>query len=81
VDGNELLILRGMRTLLSESRHPKSIQVEINQNLRSDIVTFMQAHGYVAVKEHHTRKGAELIESGRGLGEHAYNMIFQPKAR
>lgn len=81
VDGNELMILQGMRALLSCSRPPKSIQVEINQDQRADILTFMQSHGYIRAQEHHTRKGAELIREGGDPEDHAYNMVFRPKAR
>jgi FkbM family methyltransferase len=78
VDGNELMILRGMRSLLSGSRPPKSIQVEINPGQRTDILDFMGSLGYVVVREHLTRKGAELVDEGADPKSHAYNMIFQP---
>jgi FkbM family methyltransferase len=81
VDGNELMILRGMRGLLSGSRPPKSIQVEINMRQRTDILSLMQSCGYQATGEHHTRKGAELLENGADPEDHAYNVIFQPQAR
>jgi FkbM family methyltransferase len=80
VDGNELLILRGMHALLSNRRHPKSIQVEINADQRPDVMAYMQVHGYVPVKEHHTRKGAELFAAGKDPEHHAYNVIFKPTA-
>jgi FkbM family methyltransferase len=81
VDGNELMILRGMSALLSGRRPPKSIQVEINQDQRAAILNFMQSHGYLPAQEHQTRKGTELIEEGADSEDHAYNIIFRPKAR
>jgi len=81
VDGNELMILRGMHALLSSSRPPKSVQVEINPDQRAGILTLMQSHGYRAAQEHQTRKGTELIGEGANPEDHAYNLIFMPKAR
>jgi FkbM family methyltransferase len=81
VDGNELLILQGMRALLSGRRPPKSIQVEINRGQGADILSLMQAHGYRPTEEHPTRKGAELIENGADPEDHAYNLIFRLQAR
>ncbi len=81
VDGNELMILKGMRGLLSGHRPPKSIQVEINPGQRADIIGFMQSHGYVPAQAHHTRKGAELAGEGADPKDHAYNVIFQPRAK
>jgi len=81
VDGNELMILKGMAGLLSGHRPPKSIQVEINPGQRKDILDFMGSHGYAAVREHHTRKGAELVGNGSDPQGHAYNVIFQPHAK
>jgi FkbM family methyltransferase len=80
VDGNELMILKGMRGLLSGRRPPRSIQVEINAGQRADIFGFMRSHGYAETQEHRTRKGAELAAEGDDRKEHAYNVIFQPKA-
>jgi FkbM family methyltransferase len=80
VDGNELMILKGMRGLLSGRRPPRSVQVEINAGQRPDIFAFMQSHGYAPTQEHHTRKGAELAGKSGDPKEHAYNVIFQPKA-
>jgi FkbM family methyltransferase len=81
VDGNELMILKGMAGLLSGHRPPKSIQVEINPGQRKDILDFMASHGYAAAREHHTRKGAELVGDGADPKDHAYNVIFQPHAK
>ena len=80
VDGNELLILRGMARLLQSGNGPRSIQVEINDHLRADILAFMQSHDYALAHEHHTRKGAELLARGGQPEEHAYNVIFRPAA-
>ena len=47
VDGNELLILNGMRDLLGNSKRPISIQVEINKNDKTDISDFMGQYDYI----------------------------------
>jgi hypothetical protein len=81
VDGNELLILQGMQTILTRGRRLKSIQVEINPNQRAGIMAFMQLHGYAPVKEHHTRRGFERLSAGEDPEHHAYNVVFKPQAR
>jgi hypothetical protein len=66
--------------LLQSGNGPRSIQVEINDHLRADILAFMQSHDYALAHEHHTRKGAELLARGGQPEEHAYNVIFRPAA-
>lgn len=80
VDGNELLILRGMSQLLRSSKRPKSVQVEINKPYRDDILSFMVNHQYVLSDQHYTRYGRELIAKGGLPEDHSYNAIFRPEA-
>ena len=78
VDGNELLILQGMRKLLAGSLRPKTIQVEINRPYRDGILTFMSEHDYTLSDRHYTRYGLELIAKGNDPEDHSYNAIFKP---
>lgn len=80
VDGNELLILRGMSALLQDSQRPTSIQVEINPPTRDSIPAFMAEHGYRLCERHHTRRGQELIDQGEDPGAHSWNAVFRPAA-
>jgi FkbM family methyltransferase len=80
VDGNELLILRGMKDLLSSPQRPQSIQVEIDKRSRVDIPQFMEAHHYVASERHFTRAGLKHIERGGAAEENTFNMIFRLNA-
>lgn len=78
VDGNELLILRGMSRLLISTRRPQSIQVEINKPGKDDILSFMTNHHYFLSDQHFTRYGLELIDQGGNPDDHSYNAIFRP---
>lgn len=78
VDGNELLILRGMAKLLSSPDRPKSLQVEINLGAKDDLFAFMRDSGYRLVTKHYTRTGLRKIEAGGDPEAYAYNAIFEP---
>lgn len=80
VDGNELLILRGMKDLLSSPQRPKSIQVEIDKRSLVEIPEFMTAHHYVSSERHFTRAGRKKIERGGAPDDSTSNMIFRLKA-
>jgi FkbM family methyltransferase len=79
VDGNELLILRGMTKLLRGADRPRSVQVEINKGCKTDMVTFMEDHRYRLTETHHTRHGLELVARGAGPDDHCHNAIFRPQ--
>jgi FkbM family methyltransferase len=57
VDGNELLIVKGMRTLLSGPRRPKSVQVEINARHKAELYQLMTEVGYELIEKHFTMHG------------------------
>ena len=80
VDGNELLILRGMKDLLSSPQRPRTIQVEIDKDSRIEIPRFMEAHHYVSAEKHFTRAGLKHIERGGAPEDNTFNMIFRLKA-
>lgn len=77
VDGNELLILRGMSMLMKSPQRPKSIQVEIDIPNRDDILSFMALHNYVLSAKHHTRAGLKRISEGHDPKDMLYNAIFR----
>lgn len=79
VDGNELLILNGMRDLMRTSKRPISIQVEINKNDKADISRFMEQYDYILSAKHYTR--AELKRRARGTDaeDGIYNAIFRQR--
>ncbi len=78
VDGNELLVLRGMARLLRSPDRPRSIQVEINQRHQGEIAPFMADHGYELTLKHYTRSGLKKIARGEDPEGYAYNAIFHP---
>jgi FkbM family methyltransferase len=77
VDGNELLILQGMRGLLGSSDRPKSLQLEMNKRYRAEIEPFMQSHGYELATTHYSRTSQKQIHKGRDPDEFSYNAIFR----
>ncbi len=79
VDGNERLILRGMKNLLSSPERPRSIQVEIDKHSQEEIPQFMEAHEYIASEKHHTRAGIKRIARGGAAEDNTFNMIFRLK--
>lgn len=78
VDGNELLILRGMAGLMTGDKRPLSMQVEINLHGKEDLFAFMEALGYRLALKHYTRAGLRRIETGGDPEAYAYNAIFEP---
>jgi hypothetical protein len=79
VDGNEMLVLRGMRELLSGSRRPKTLQVEINARYKAELFAFLSETGYEHYKRHDTMLGQKLIESGRDPETVPHNALFRPR--
>jgi FkbM family methyltransferase len=78
VDGNELFILRGMTRLLRGAARPRSVQVEINQRHKDEIVPFMAKHGYELAHKHYTRSGLKRMARGEDPENYPYNAIFRP---
>jgi FkbM family methyltransferase len=79
VDGNELLILRGMQRLLGGPMRPRTLQVEINQRYRAELLSFMDQCGYVQYHRHDTAHGLEQIAQGRPAADVAHNALFRPQ--
>jgi FkbM family methyltransferase len=76
VDGNELLILEGMSTLLSGRHHPKTIQVEMNDPHKIRILEFMKEHQYSLAHKHYTRSKTNKIKNASDPETLDYNAIF-----
>lgn len=80
VDGNELLILRGMRQLLSGPTPPQTLQVEINHRYRDALFAFFEEVGFELAQRHYTLIGKQQIAAGRHPHEISHNAIFRPAA-
>jgi FkbM family methyltransferase len=78
VDGNELLILKGMSHLLSGSHRPRTIQVEMNDPHKIRILEFMENHQYRMSHKHYTRSASQRIKEGSDPETLSYNAIFSP---
>ena len=76
VDGNELLILKGMGNLLSGPHSPRTIQVEMNDPHKTGILEFMKDHQYRLADKHYTRSGSQRIKNGSDPEALSYNAIF-----
>jgi FkbM family methyltransferase len=81
VDGNELLILRGMAKFLQGRKRPKTVQAEINPRHKEALYGFMEEHGYVLSERHDTMAGKQKIASGRDKESISYNCIFRPRSQ
>jgi FkbM family methyltransferase len=79
VDGNELLVLRGMARTLQRTDKPRSIQIEMNLRGKTEIVDFLAGHGYVLADRHYTRSGLKKVTAGGDPEAYAYNAIFRPR--
>ena len=76
VDGNELLILKGMRGLLNSDRGPASLQVEINPGQRTDVVKLMEDCGYKLDHSHFTKGGKKQFEKDPSYDTVPHNAVF-----
>lgn len=77
VDGNELLIVRGMRALLSSAKPPKTVQVEINARHKQQLYQLMNELGYLLSEKHFTMSGKKQIASGHDPESIGYNAVFR----
>jgi FkbM family methyltransferase len=77
VDGNEILILEGMNRLLSGVDHPKTIQVEMNDPHKEQIMEFLQGHHYQLIQKHFTKSQSRVKEEGCDPETLGYNAIFR----
>ncbi len=80
VDGNEMLILKGMRRLLSGPDAPRTMQVEINARYRDAPFAYLAEVGFEMAEAHHTLNGKAMIAAGKDPNEIAHNAVFRPSA-
>jgi FkbM family methyltransferase len=78
VDGNELLVLKGMRSLLTRADPPRTLQVEINSRYRQELFGFMAEVGFVQYHRHYTMWGKEQLRRGHDPESVVYNALFRP---
>lgn len=76
VDGNEFLILKGMEHLLSGPHRPRTVQVEMNDPHKAEILEFMKDHQYHMSHKHFTRSENKRLEEGGNPETLSYNAIF-----
>jgi FkbM family methyltransferase len=76
VDGNELLVLKGMGELLRGSCRPLSVQVEINRRYKEEVIALMRDAGYGDGIRHDTQAGLKKIAAGGDPEAIAHNVVF-----
>jgi len=77
VDGNELMILRGMRNLLSSKNKPRSVLVEINVGENTSIDVFMKECGYELSVRNLDRPGEKKLKQGIPESKIEFNAIYR----
>jgi FkbM family methyltransferase len=80
VDGNEPLVLRGMRAHLSGGPRPRAVQVEIDPETRDEVHELMREFDYEVTERHETMAGRALIESGQDPDRVVHNVVFRPRS-
>jgi FkbM family methyltransferase len=78
VDGNELLILKGMKTLL-EHAPPRAILMEVNVRHKDELYDFMKQHGFEEIDRQYGMYGQKAIAAGVDPGSLSYNGLFKPR--
>jgi FkbM family methyltransferase len=76
VDGNEFFILEGMRHLLSGPHRPRTLQVEMNDPHKTQILEFMKDRRYRMSQKHYTRSASLRIKEGSDPETLSFNAIF-----
>jgi FkbM family methyltransferase len=79
VDGNEPLILKGMRTLLTSPSRPRSLQVEVSPRCATEIDQILMGCNYAKMERHDTDAGLRKIAQGAPAESIAYNAIYEPQ--
>lgn len=80
VDGNELLVLAGMKIVLASDARPRSVQVEVNHRYEAELDAFMQTFGYTLQERHHTHIGKRKIAAGADPLSVAHNAVYAAAA-
>lgn len=81
VDGNELLILEGMRQLLSGTQRPLTLQIEMNDPHKTRIMDLLKDHQYRLIHKHFTKSQSRRKENGCDPETLGYNAVFCQESR
>ena len=76
VDGNEMHILRGMRQVLRSPDGPTSLQVEINQGQRDEVLQLMEECQWKLDHCHFTKSGKAEFEKTKSYDLVPHNAVF-----
>jgi FkbM family methyltransferase len=76
VDGNEMLILRGMQQVLRSPDGPSSLQVEINQGQRDEVLKLMEECQWKLDHCHFTKSGKTEYEKTKSYDQVPHNAVF-----
>jgi FkbM family methyltransferase len=77
VDGNEHRILRGMEQLLTGSKRPRVLSVEVNVRGRDEMFAFMERCGFKLADRNYSLAGKKLIARGEDPEAIPHNAIFR----
>jgi hypothetical protein len=77
VDGNEIMILRGMAALLESPQAPLTLQVEMNEPHSKNIHDFMKARRYSLSHTHYTRSAVRRMQDSSQPSDSGCNAIFR----
>jgi|GEM_PF-1234501 len=77
VDGNEPLILSGMKNLLASAQAPREVQVEVNAGCVALIEEIMRDSAYDRIERHDTAAGLEQLRRGTPPEAVAHNLIYR----
>lgn len=80
VDGNELLVLRGMRRLLSSAAPPRWLQVEVSTRHKAELFALLDELGYELRERHYTSQGKQELAAGADPESIPYNGLFRPRS-
>lgn len=78
VDGAEPAVLRGMARLLRSERRPRSLQVEVNPDVRAETLALLGEAGYEEAARHESAAARRRLERGEDPAGVAYNGVFRP---
>jgi len=81
VDGNELLVLAGMKELLTGGDRPRSVQVEMNIGEQEPVEAFFGECGFRLHERNHTMRGSRKLAAGVPLADVTHNAVFVPDER
>lgn len=80
VDGNELLVLRGMRRLLTSAARPRWLQVEVTLRHKAELFELLAELGYELRERHYTSNGKQELAKGADPESIPYNALFRPRS-